>query len=290
MRKYFKQQYPYEENKWKIILPISIFILFFMPVFQPFGLSEFQSAHKLLVLTGYGLVTFIILIIDLILIPVVFPKVYSEEKWTVFKEMLNFLLILFTIGLGNLVYSHFYIGFRLTLQNILIFQLFTVAIGIIPVVAIVMIKQSYLNRKNAINADMITSGLHHRPDAETQFSALKIFSEGGKEELEILFDDLLFIKSEGNYISTGYIKKGKMVRSLIRNTMKYAEELLAPFPAAYKCHRSWIVNLDKIEKVSGNSQGLKLTLEGFEEPVPVARNMASDFRQIMDRRTNESSL
>lgn len=284
IRKYLLQQYPYEENKWKIILPISIFILFFMPVFQPFGLSEFQSPDKLLILAGYGLVTFIILMIDMILIPVVFPKVYSEEKWTVFKEMLNFLLILFTIGLGNLVYSHFYIGFRLTFQNILIFQLFTVAIGIIPVIAIVMIKQSYLNRKNAVSAGMITSGLHPRPDVETQFSALKIYSEGGKEELEILFDDLLFIKSEGNYISTGHIKKGKMARNLIRNTMKYAEDLVAPFPAAYKCHRSWIVNLDKIEKVSGNSQGLKLTLAGFEEPVPVARNLASDFKRIMGER------
>jgi DNA-binding LytR/AlgR family response regulator len=38
-----------------------------------------------------------------------------------------------------------------------------------------------------------------------------------------------------------------------------------------KCHRSCIVNLDKVVKVSGNAQGFKLHLKETDFVVPVAR-------------------
>jgi hypothetical protein len=80
IRKYLSQRYPLEENKWKIIIPISLFIAFFMIIFQPFGLDEIQVNYKYMVFAGYGLVTFIILVIDLWIIPTLYPKAFCEEQ------------------------------------------------------------------------------------------------------------------------------------------------------------------------------------------------------------------
>jgi len=79
IRKYLIQRYPLEENKWKIIIPISLFVAFFIIIFQPFGLDEWPSDYKYLFFSGYGLVTFIILVINLWILPALFPKSFCEE-------------------------------------------------------------------------------------------------------------------------------------------------------------------------------------------------------------------
>lgn len=282
-RRYLTQRYPFEENKWKTIIPITIFVAFFIIIFQPFGLSEWRADYKHLFLLGYGMVTFIILVIDLLLLPVLFPKMFGEEKWTVIKEILYFLIILFTIGLGNLLYSNQLMEFRFSITNIIIFQGFTLAIGIIPITAITLIKQNYLSRKNVASAEEITSALPGREPADDKGHQVRICSDNEKEFVETRFRDLLFVRSEGNYITVGHLKNGRMETVLLRNTLKYAEELFASTPFIFKCHRSWLVNLNRISKVSGNSQGLRIRMEGFDEEIPVARKITAEFRKLITR-------
>ncbi len=281
LRKYLLQRYPLEENVWKIIIPISVFIGLFMVVFQPFGLSNLDLPARNWLLAGYGLVTFIILIIDLLMIPTLFPSAFRDEQWMIWKELLFLPWILFTVGLGNLLYSSWTLGFHLTLANIIAFQAYTIAIGIIPITALTLIKQNYLKRKNEESADIISGKIvFHKPE-KFQAGQIQFFSDNEKENLRINVNELLFIKSDGNYITVGYLKNGKPARALFRNTMKYATDLLAPFPFVFQCHRSWMVNLRRISRVSGNSQGLRVMPEGLEEDIPVARTMTSAFRKLM---------
>ena len=279
IRKYLFQCYPVEGNVWRIIIPISLFIGLFIIVFQPFGLSDLESDYKFLILTGFGLVTFIILILNLILIPSLLPGIFKEEKWTVLKELFFLLWILFTVGLGNLLYSSWTMEFRLTISNILIFQSYTLAIGIIPITFLTLFKQNYLKRKNMASAGQLSSVLDKRNSENNEALLIRIASDNEKDGLSVNVHDLLFIKSDGNYITTGYLKNGKLNRVLLRNTMKYAVDLMVPFPFIFQCHRSWLINLHKITGVSGNSQGLRIVIEGFEEDIPVARNKTSELRR-----------
>jgi DNA-binding LytR/AlgR family response regulator len=279
--KYLSQRYPIEKNNWKIIIPISVFIGLFLVVFQPFGLDDLLLKYKGFKLAGYGLVTFFVLIINLVLIPRLFPLRFKEEKWTVIREILFLLWILFTVGLGNFLYSSLTMGFTLTTGNLLIFQAFTLAVGIIPITVLTMIKQNYLNRKNRESARVLTSSIKENqvyPGIERE---IRISSENEKENAVMKVQDLLFIKSDGNYITVGYLKNGKITRALLRNTMKYAVDLLGPYPFIFQCHRSWLVNLHRISEVLGNSQGLRIIIDGFEEEIPVARKIMTALRQAI---------
>jgi len=279
--KYLSQRYPLEENTWKIIIPISVFIGLFMIIFQPFGLDDLILKYKVFKLAGYGLVTFFVLIINLVLIPRLFPVRFKEEKWTVLREILFLLWILFTVGLGNLLYSSLTMGFTLTTGNLLIFQAYTLAVGIIPVTVLTMIKQNYLNRKNRESARVITSSIKEHQIYHGMEREIRISSENEKEYAVMAVQDLLFIKSDGNYITVGYLKSGKITRTLLRNTMKYAVDLLEPYPFLFQCHRSWLVNLHRISEVLGNSQGLRIIIDGFGEEIPVARKIMTGFRQAI---------
>ena len=59
--------------------------------------------------------------------------------------------------------------------------------------------------------------------------------------------------------------------------MKKATETVYPYAVFFRCHRAYIVNLDKIEQVEGNAQGYKLKLQGTEDLIPVSRNLNSEF-------------
>jgi len=281
LRKYLFQKYPIEENTWRIIIPISLFIGLFMLIFQPFGLNELQSSNKILILSGYGLVTFLVLVINLLLIPSLLPVFFREENWIILKEIFFLLWILFTVGLANLLYSSWTMGFSLSFTNILAFQTYTLAVGIIPVTTLTLVKQHYLKRRNEENAELLSHSIHERHATISSDKTLVFSSDNARENLELILDTILFIRAEGNYITITYLKNGKIARTLFRNTMKYAADLLEPFPYFYQCHRSWIINLNRITGISGNSQGLRLKLESYEDDIPVARNNTAIFKKIM---------
>jgi len=59
--------------------------------------------------------------------------------------------------------------------------------------------------------------------------------------------------------------------------MKYATDRVTGFSFLYQCHRSWLVNLHRIDRVGGNSQGLKIMIKDFGEDIPVARKNIAMF-------------
>jgi len=71
-----------------------------------------------------------------------------------------------------------------------------------------------------------------------------IFIKDGTKKVKIIFEDLLFLKSEGNYIS--FVTKEKSTLSLM--TSKEIEDKLPTY--FRRVHRSYIVNLKKVDSVS----------------------------------------
>jgi len=279
--KYLSQPFPVTLNKWKVILGVSLFIGVFMLIFQPFGLQEYQHNQKALILSGYGIVTFLVLIIDMFFIQMIFPGLFEEKSWTVLKQIIWLAWILFSIGLGNLVYSVYVFQFSAGIFTLFwVFQLFTLVIGLIPVILITMIQQNYLLKRNVKNAQIIESSLSlHRTSS---FPMVTIIAENGKDEFTSSPSDILFLESTGNYISILYLDNGKTKRLVLRNTLKNAELQLDQSTMLFRCHRAYIVNLEKIEKIKGNSQGYRLILTGYPDEIPVSRNYIQNFREKVD--------
>ncbi len=49
-----------------------------------------------------------------------------------------------------------------------------------------------------------------------------------------------------------------------------------------RCHRSYIMNPDKVIQVSGNAQGLKLELSNKTYQVPVSRKYIPEIKAVLD--------
>jgi len=278
-----RKPYPMILSRWSIILVISPFISLFMVIFQPFGLQDLESDGKLLLLAGYGLVTFVVLCIDLFLIPFIFPSVFMEEKWTILKEIIFLIVIVITIAAGNYLYSVLlsivsWVGF----VGFAIFTGFTFFISIIPIIGVIVISHNTMLRKNLKASTQLSQMIMDKKgEGVTNEHKLVITSENKNQKIETPASNLICIESEGNYVNTWFLDEGKIVRLLIRNTIKNIEAQIMEAGNLFKCHRAYIINLSHIEKVTGNSQGYRLMIKYLDKEVPVARNYSKSFREAI---------
>jgi len=67
----------------------------------------------------------------------------------------------------------------------------------------------------------------------------------------------------------------------VRCSLIYAENLLKDDKFIFKCHRSYLVNINYIDKVEGNSQGYKLYLENVPTPIPVSKIFAQKLKELL---------
>ncbi|MFC1724543.1 LytR/AlgR family response regulator transcription factor [candidate division KSB1 bacterium] len=262
-----------------------MFVSLFLVVFLPFGSEQYVREGRTWILWGYGLVTSLVLIFNMLLLPKIFPGIFIEAKWNVFKGIcLQFLHIIF-IGTANILYSNLIIGNELNISEVLNFFLATLAIGFFPVVMGVLSAHYFLLIKYVGSAEHISEKISLIEDqkeyeSENPLNVL-ITSETGKEETELSLKDLLFIKAIDNYIEI-YRKNGDNTKTIVlRSTLTRIEEALNMYPFLFRCHRSYLVNINSILRVTGNSQGYRLLFKGVDYSIPVSRNYSKKLLRLI---------
>lgn len=278
--KYFNQPYPTFKNKWQLIIYISLFISLFMFVFQPFGLASVQFKFKILILFGYGAVTFVVLLFNLFVLPIAFKKTFTEKNWTLKKQLIWISWILFTIGIGNFLYTAWLISSFYSFKVFIIFQFYTLTIGAIPIFIITILKNNQLLRENLKSATELNAEINTvKEETIEQNNNITLYSENEKEKLELTIADILFIESVGNYVEISFTKDNTVQKSLMRSSLKRIETQLETYSEILKCHRAFLVNIHNILKVNGNSQGLKLQLKSLSTEIPVSRNYVKELKE-----------
>lgn len=85
-------------------------------------------------------------------------------------------------------------------------------------------------------------------------SADHMYVKTGYEQVKVLFDDILYLEAAGNYVS--FVLKDKTILS--RSTFSEAESLL-PSDRFIRVHRSFIVAVNKIDKLERHQATIKKT-------------------------------
>lgn len=248
-----------------------------MILMQPFGLSSVYLKHKLSFLLGYGLVTFLVLLINLTLVIAIF----SEKTWTVLMQILWSLWVVFSLGLANYVYTFSFIeGVSISFSYFINFQVYTLFISIFPITILTLLKQNRLLKLNQAHAP----GLNKIVGAsQTIQEAEKIifWADNGKVNLEVKVSDLAFVESVGNYIHIYHQSNHGITESVLRSGIAKIEGETSRYNNLIKCHRSFIVNVNYVEGVKGNAQGYRLTIKNFSKEVHVSRQYTKFFKAAM---------
>lgn len=258
---------------------------FFLIVFQPFGVSIWQTEYKLLKLIGFGFVSFICPLIFRLISTSVLKNKNPEETWMVWKETLALLLVLLFIAFGNLCYGNLIRISHINFQELVLALAATLLLGLFPIAANVALKYNRfvaLNQKDAELMEAEVLDFQHRTEIESPTKkdtpeisiqdSLILIAENDKDKMELKPEDLLFIESADNYSNVVFYRNSKINKQLLRGSLKRIESQIA-FPFIVRCHRSYIVNLKFINHIKGNAQGYRIEFKiDLDDTIPVSRN------------------
>ena len=271
IKQFLTKPFPQEErftDSLKIITAISIFVTLFLYIFKPFGIHTWQG-NQLLLCLNFGLITFLASVCYEIIIVKVFKVKGHNRQFTFGHWILYFTGAMVAISMANFLFIR--LAFFGDIQWSLYLPMLrgTLAIGIFPAIVFGGIALFKLERKY----QTIAGELKHQDKLRTDPKKnpdLSIFGIPTK--------DIRYIEAMQNYINIGYLdNSGAWQEQLERATLK-SIPLSDMGRVIIPCHRSFLVNREAITDVTGNAQGLVLTLERCEKKIPVSRSFVSDFR------------
>ena len=131
----------------------------------------------------------------------------------------------------------------------------------------------------AVNKAVQASGAEAKPDAQAEDERPYIFVKADGKLVKVEFDDVVYIEGLKDYV----IIRNKTSRVITLQTMKSLEEKL-PASKFRRVHRSYIVNLEHVEAVEGNS--LEVTQDGKTKLIAIGKN----YREALLHHVNSMKL
>lgn len=275
------------------ILALSLFVVFFLHMYRPYGFhTELTVAQEFL----YGGITFAVFFTNIVGLPKIFPRSFDPLRWTIGKYLLLTLLHLFLIGIVSTLINIFYIHpEKATWACIISVNREVAIIGIIPVSITFLFLKNTMLQQNLGNALIANRELEKIKSLKKEIAAkvssnhlLTIYSDTS-ETLSLHLPDLLFIEADDNY-STVYWKNDQAIeKKLLRVNLKSIEgQINNSF--AIRCHRSYIVNVNAISNITGNTNGYKLQILDTDFFIPVSRPKGKEVIEKIHQLRNVMEL
>ncbi|MEM9830462.1 MAG: LytTR family transcriptional regulator DNA-binding domain-containing protein [Bacteroidota bacterium] len=260
-----------------------IFIALFLLFFEPFDIDITTGKDSVASLFFFGFITTGVLAFFTFFLPLIFPKLFADSHWKVKHQIIFCFIILFVIATFNGLYTNYINSLPFSWTNYWWIINRTFVLGGIPFSFLILIDY---RRKNLANDEVA----HYILDRKRKFDqspkpTVWSISTDLKNET-FSFDDRNFsyAVASGNYIDIYLANEKPLNYKTYRMTLASFEKQL-DVAHLKRCHRSYLVNMKKVINVTGNAQGLKLTLADQEGEVPVSRKYIPIVKQFFSEST-----
>jgi len=280
MLKSLNKKYLFNDNlkiNFRSILSVSLGIFLFLLFFQPFTLRNPDFNNRLIILATFGAITLVLLSIFRLVIPSIFTRAFSEERWTVGKEIIIDLVFVIFNSVAFSFFARFVGKIPITFHT----EIIIVIISIATVAVLLVTNQLYMLRRLVEKLKSGEETEEHDDTEATVPSEIEFESENKSENFHLFTEQLILIKSASNYVEIIYKQNEKVHKKLIRNTMRNAEKLMAAHPQMIRCHRTCIVNKNYIQRIDRGSDGLILHLFDYPQEIPVSRQYILTVKEAL---------
>ena len=163
--------------------------------------------------------------------------------------------------------------------NILVKALGCILLIVAIPYAILTLYAAYRDKTEELEILQYEMSLNEEPSVSYP-SLVNLYDYNGTLKLTINSESLYYMESQDNYVKIYYENQGKLLSYMLRCRTKVIEENLAD-TSMVRCHRSYIVNVMKINhiKKGGKSRYIVLTNEQIK-PIPVSK---SYFKNIIEK-------
>jgi hypothetical protein len=141
-----------------------------------------------------------------------------------------------------------------------------------------------LEEKNGIIRNL--KARHLRKDRSLADPTLIHFNDDkGVRRLSVRLENLIYLEGADNYTNVYYINKGKVIKFMYRNSLKNAEDMFKN-TTLIRCHRSYIVNVDKVAVLRRDKEGLFVEIDLPDVPnIPVSKTYSDKILNLFSDAT-----
>ncbi len=261
------------KNIVALVIFTAIFALVFINVYAPFNVNKWLEVTRIRLFLYSSLVILTGMLV--IVVSRIIMFLYSK-----FKHLNYWQYIVWVIGeilSMSFVYAIF-VKFILTDSRDFM-DIWTISIkntSLILLLPYTFIWLYFAWRENAVKLDKYSDELL---PGSSPAKMIPFTDDNGNMRISIKNDDLLYLSSADNYVTIHYISGGKISKFLIRNSMKNYEEQFKS-KSLTRCHRSFMVNIEKVKIIRKEKDGFHLELDApVNTSLPVS---AKYFTSIMD--------
>jgi hypothetical protein len=266
------QETPGYLNKKNNIVKLILFTAFFAQVFINFY-EPFNSRHWVQGVSDLKYFAYSVLIILTGLMVIVISRIIMYHHYKKAKSLLIWHYLVWVLA-EIIVMSLFFVLFILFVMkreddpmSLLKDSISSTSLVLLLPYAISWLFFSWEDKKKKLE-DLESN----ENEADPIKKGMIVFNdEKGELKLSVRSEQLLYLESADNYVKIHYLNKGKLTHYMLRNTLKNLEESMSN-TTMIRCHRSFVVNFDKVKVLRKEKDGIYLALDDERVPdLPVSK-------------------
>jgi hypothetical protein len=273
-----------KRNIIRLVVFTSLFALVFLNLYSPFGSDrwfkvtrlEFFTYSSLIILTGV-----LVVVISRVIM-------YYVSKRAPIRLLFYLLWIAAEVFFMSLFYALFekhVLSDNRTFDELLKFSSWNTALVLLLPYSVLWLYFSWRDKQEQIlrlaDLNAVTSNIK---------DMIPFYDDKGELRFSVKKENLLYIESAENYVSVCYLNKDKVSKYLLRETLKKVEENFSGTDVI-RCHRSFIVNFEKVKVIRKEKDGLMLELDTPSvSDIPVSKTYVGSVMQTFSRNYQMNDL
>lgn len=211
-------------------------------------------------------------------------KYIDTKKWRYRDDILRFYKMLFTVGFIFLGYVFTIVKYLYSTEitmpiDFLLFVSLLGYIFFIGTLAYIFLK--LLGYVTGLNNKRIRKKNEVLNDLDNETDTIILYGKNKDEYIKTTVDDFLYLESIGHYVKV-YLKSkdSKPQVKIIRNSLNNIIKNIKQYNDVFQCHRSYVINLNKIERIEGNYKKSFLKLDLIDSKIPISRPNYTKLRTV----------
>jgi hypothetical protein len=252
-----------KKNIFRLIISTALFALIFINIYSPFGADRWFNLTRLELFT-YSSLTILTGVLVVVISRIIMYFVCKRQNILIWQYLLWIFTEILFMALFYALFEKFFLkDIRLFPDLVKISAQNTALVLLLPY-SVLWLYFSWQDKKEQISrmADMQSFSSSTR-------NMIPFYDEKSILKFSVKKESLLFLEAAENYVSICYFDKGKVSKYMLRDTLKNMEGIFSG-TEIIRCHRSYIVNFDKVKVIRKDKEGLTLELDipsGMEIPV-----------------------
>lgn len=265
-----------KRNIITLILFTATFALIFINVYAPFGVDVWFNVTRWTLLLYSSIITLTGVLVVVISRIIMY---HSRHRFTIrlWQYLIWVMAEVFFMGLFYSLYQKMILADVRFLPDIVVVSVQNTALVLLLPYSVLWLYFSWSENKRKLES------FGQAQVQESQKGMIHFNDERGILRLSVKTEHLLYLEAADNYIYIHFLDNGQTERHLLRNNLKKLSEELGNSPLV-RCHRSFMINSDKVKLIRRGKDGLLLELDLPDLlTVPVSKTYVNEVMHAFTR-------